>query len=119
VPGQGPGLYRGGKETHKSPAKTTVKEKKGLKQSIKEYWETSYHNIILARPTLERYIGVKGTEADTGRRNPSYSIVNAMGGKNPRALRRPNKGRKYNGNTPKNRSNRIKRLALLGRCPSR
>ena len=29
--GQGPGLYKGGKETHKSPVKTTVREKKGLK----------------------------------------------------------------------------------------
>jgi hypothetical protein len=42
-----------------------------------------------------------------------------MGGKNLRAPRRPNKGKKYNGNTPKNRSNRVKKLALLGRCPSR
>jgi hypothetical protein len=64
-------------------------------------------------------MGVKGAKADTGRRNLSYSIVNAMGGKNLKALRRPNKGKEYNGNTPKNRSNRIKRLALLGRCPSR
>jgi len=46
-------------------------------------------------------------------------MVNAMGGKYLRALRRPNKGRKYNGNTPKNRNNRIKRLALLGRYSSR
>jgi hypothetical protein len=45
-------------------------------------------------------------------------MVNAMGGKNPRALRRPNKSGKYNGNTPKDRSNRAKRLALLGRGPS-
>ena len=36
-----------------------------------------------------------------------------MGGKHPRALKRPNKGRKYNSNTLKNRNNRIKRLALL------
>ena len=46
-------------------------------------------------------------------------MVNAVGGKNLRALRRPNKGRKYNSNTPKDRDNRAKRLALLGRCPSR
>jgi len=46
-------------------------------------------------------------------------MVNAIGGKYLRALRRPNKGRKYNSNTPKNRNNRTKRLALLGRCPSR
>jgi len=64
-------------------------------------------------------MGVKGTEADLGKSNPSHSIVNAMGGKHLRAPRRPNKGRKYNSNTPKNRNNRIKRLALLGRRPSR
>jgi hypothetical protein len=64
-------------------------------------------------------MGVKGIKADLGKRNPSHSLVNAIGGKYPRAPRRPNKGRKYNGNTPKNRSNRIKRLALLGGCPSR
>jgi hypothetical protein len=46
-------------------------------------------------------------------------MVNTIGGKYLRALRRPNKGRKYNSNTPKNRNNRIKRLALLGRRPSR
>ena len=64
-------------------------------------------------------MGVKGIEADLGKTNPSYSIVNAIGGKYLRALRRPNKGRKYNSNTFKNRNNRTKRLALLGRCPSR
>jgi hypothetical protein len=62
---------------------------------------------------------VKNTKADTGRRNLSHSIVNTIGGKNPRAPRRPNKGKKYNSNTPKNRSNRIKRLALLSRCLSK
>ena len=46
-------------------------------------------------------------------------MVNAIGGKYARALRRPNEGRKYNSNTLKNRSNRTKRLALLGGCPSR
>jgi len=51
--------------------------------------------------------------------NPGYSMVNAIGGKYLRALRRSNKGRKYNSNTPKNRNNRTKRLALLGRYPSR
>jgi hypothetical protein len=64
-------------------------------------------------------MGVKGIKADLGKRNLSHSVVNAIGGKYLRALRRPNKGKKYNGNTSKNRSNRIKRLALLGRCPSR
>jgi len=68
---------------------------------------------------LERYIGVKGTKADSGKRNLNYGIVNAIGGKHLRALRRPNKGRKYNSNTLKNRDNRTKRLALLGRYPSR
>ena len=42
-------------------------------------------------------------------------MVNTMGGKHSRALKRSNKGRKYNGNTFKNRNNRTKRLALLGR----
>ena len=64
-------------------------------------------------------MGVEGTEADLGKSIPSYSMVNTMGGKYLRAPRRPNKGRKYNSNTPKNRNNRIKRLALLGRRPSR
>jgi len=64
-------------------------------------------------------MGVKGTEAILGKRNLSYSIVNAIGGKHLRALRRPNKGGKHNSNTLKNRDNRTKRLALLGRYPSR
>ena len=64
-------------------------------------------------------MGVKGTDVDLGKGNPSYSMVNAMGGKYLRALRGPNKGRKYNSNTLKNRNNRTKRLALLGGCPSR
>ena len=60
-------------------------------------------------------MGVKGAEADAGKRNLNYSMVNAIEGKNLRALKRPNKGRKYNSNTPKDRNNRTKRLALLGR----
>jgi len=64
-------------------------------------------------------MGVKGIEADLSKWNPSRSMVNAMGGKYLRAPRRPNKGRKHNSNTLKNRNNRTKRLALLGRCPSR
>jgi len=63
-------------------------------------------------------MGVKCIEVDLGKRNPSYSMVNAIGGKYLRALRGPNKGRKYNSNTSKDRSNKTKRLALLGRCPS-
>ena len=68
---------------------------------------------------LERYIGVKGLKANLGKRNPSYSIVNTIGDKYLRALRRPNKGRKYNSNTLKDRNNRTKRLTLLGRYSSR
>jgi len=64
-------------------------------------------------------MGVKGIEANLGKRNLSYSIVNAIEGKHLRALKRPNKGRKYNSNTLKNRTNRTKRLALLGRYPNR
>ena len=60
-------------------------------------------------------MGVKSIKADTGKRNLSYSIVNIIRGKNLRALKRPNKGRKYNSNTLKNRSNRIKKLVLLNR----
>src|SRR5258707_1357567 len=51
----------------------------------------SYRNIILVRLILERYIGVKGIEANLGKRNLSYSIVNTIGGKYLRALRGPNK----------------------------
>ena len=68
---------------------------------------------------LERHIGVKSIKANLGKRNLSRGIVNAIGGKHLRALRRPNKSRKYNSNTLKNRDNRTKRLALLGRCSSR
>jgi len=63
-------------------------------------------------------MGVKGIEVDLGKGNLSRSIGNTIGGKYLRALRGPNKGRKYNSNTFKNRNNRTKRLALLGRCPS-
>ena len=73
----------------------------------------------MVRLTLERYIGVKGIEADLDKRNLSYNIVNIIGGKYLRALKRPNKGKKYNSNTFKNRNNRTKRLALLNRCLSR
>jgi len=64
-------------------------------------------------------MGIKGIEANLGKRNLGRSIVNTIGGKYLRALRRPNKGRKYNSNTFKNRNNRTKRLALLGGCFSR
>ena len=68
---------------------------------------------------LERCIGVKGTKANLEKRNLNYSIVNIIGGKYLKVLKRPNKGRKHNSNTFKNRSNRTKRLALLSRCFSR
>ena len=42
-----------------------------------------------------------------------------MGGKHFKALKRFNKDRKYNSNTFKNKNNRTKRLATLGRCFSR
>jgi len=64
-------------------------------------------------------MGVKGTEVGLGKGNLSRSIGNAMGGKYLRAPRGPNKGRKYNSNTLKDRNNRTKRLALLGGCLSR
>jgi len=64
-------------------------------------------------------MGVKGIEVDLSKGNPSRSIGNTIGGKYLRALKGPNKGRKYNSNTLKDRNNRTKRLALLGRYPSR
>ena len=64
-------------------------------------------------------MGVKGIEAVIDKKYPSYSMANVIGGKNPRALRRPNKGKKHNSNTPKDRDNRSKRLASLGRYSSR
>jgi len=86
---------------------------------MKKHWEAIYHNIILARLTLKRYIEVKGVKANAGKRNLSHNIVNTMGDNDPRALRRPNKGKKYNNNTFKDRSNKTKGLALLGKCLSR
>jgi len=64
-------------------------------------------------------MGVKGIEVDLGKGNLSYSMGNTIGGKYLRAPRGPNKGRKYNSNTFKDRNNRTKRLALLGRYSSR
>ena len=119
APGQGPGLYRGGEETYKYIAKLTVRKRTELKQNIKEYQETIYCNTTLARLILERYIGVKGTEANAGKGSPSYNLVNTIGGNNLRALKRSNKNRKHNSNTFKDRNNRSKRLALLGKSPNR
>ena len=61
----------------------------------------------------------KGIEANIDKRILSYNIVNTIGDKDLRALRRPNKGRKYTSNSPKDRNNRAKRLAILSRYPSR
>src|SRR6266704_2053755 len=103
----------------KSLIKIITKEKKGPKQNIKKHWETIYCNIILAKPILEKHIGVKNIKTDVSKRNPSCNIVNIIKGNNPKALKRPNKGRKYNDNIFKDRNNKIKKLALLGKCPSR
>ena len=46
-------------------------------------------------------------------------MVNTIKGKYFRALRRPNKGKKYNSNTFKNRNNRTKRLVILNKCFSK
>jgi len=66
----------------------------------------------MARLTLKRYIEDEGADTNIVKRIASRSIVNAIEGKYLNALISVNKGRKYNSNTPKNRSNRIKRLAL-------
>ena len=42
-------------------------------------------------------------------------MVNIIGGKHFKALKRPNKGKKYNSNALKNRNNRTKTLAILSR----
>ena len=49
-------------------------------------------------------------------KNLSYSVVNIIGGKYLKTLKRPNKDKKYNNNTLKNRSNRVKKLILLNKC---
>ena len=46
-------------------------------------------------------------------------MVNTIGGKYFRALKRFNKNKKYNSNTFKNRNNRTKKLATLDKCFSR
>ena len=62
---------------------------------------------------------VKSAKVDTGKRSLSCNIVNTIGDNNLKALKRPNKSRKYNGNIFKDKNNRAKKLALLGRCPSK
>jgi len=78
---------------YKKLVKTIVRRRKELKESLKEYYETIYYNITLVKLILERYIGVKGIKADSSKRNLSYNIINAIGGKYLRALKRPNKGK--------------------------
>ena len=64
-------------------------------------------------------MGVESAETVADKRHLSYNMVNAIKGKYLRALRRPNKNRKYNGNIFKDKDNRAKRLVLLGRYPSK
>jgi hypothetical protein len=64
-------------------------------------------------------MGVEGVEMVINKKHLSHSIVNTIGGKYLRALKRPNKNKKYNNNIFKDKNNRAKRLALLGRCPNR
>jgi hypothetical protein len=64
-------------------------------------------------------MGVKDAELVADKKHLSYSIVNAIRDKHLRALRRPNKNKKYNSNIFKDKDNRAKRLALLGRCLSK
>ena len=64
-------------------------------------------------------MGVKGVKTAANKRYLSYNMVNAIGGKYLKALKRPNKSKKYNGNIFKDKDNRAKRLVLLGRCPNK
>jgi len=64
-------------------------------------------------------MGVENAKNNTGKRSLSYSMINAIGGNNLKAPKGPNKGRKHNNNTFKNRNNRTKKLALLSKYPSR
>jgi len=68
---------------------------------------------------LERYIGNKNAKANLSKRNLSYSMVNAIKNKYLKGLKSPNKGKKYNSNIFKDRNNKIKKLALLGRNPNK
>ena len=68
---------------------------------------------------MVRYIGVKGVKMVVDKKYLSYNIVNIIGGKYLRALKRPNKSKKYNSNIFKDKNNKAKKLALLGRCFNR
>jgi len=73
----------------------------------------------LARLILEKYIKGEGVKVDVSKRSLSRNMVNVIGDNNLKALRRPNKGKKYNNNIFKDRNNRFKRLVLLSRYPNR
>ena len=60
-------------------------------------------------------MGVKGAKTVIDKRHLSYSIVNIIRGKYLRALKGPNKSKKYNNNIFKDKNNKAKKLALLGR----
>ena len=62
-----------------------------------------------------KYIGDKNVKAVINTKCLSYSIANTIGGKILNFLKRPNKGKKYNGNTFKDKDNRFKGLALLSK----
>ena len=64
---------------------------------------------------LEKCIEIKNAKANAGKKTPNCNIVNAIGGNNLKTLKRPNKGKKHNGNTPKGKNNKTKKLALLGK----
>ena len=68
---------------------------------------------------LKRYIRGKSIKTVASKRSLSYNMVNVIGNNNLKALRKLNKGRKYNSNIFKDRNNRLKRLAFLGRCLSK
>ena len=104
---------------YKCTAKSIARKRMGPKQNTKKHWGTIYCNTTLTRPILKRHMGVKSAKANTGKRSLNCSIVNAIKDNNPKALKRLNKSRKHNSNTFKNRNNKTKRLALLGRCPNR
>ena len=73
----------------------------------------------MARQTLARRIKVKGIKTVADKRHLSHNMVNTIGGKYLKALRRPYKSRKYNNNIFKDKNNRAKRLVLLNKCFNR
>ena len=55
----------------KCTAKSTARKRTGPKQNTKEYQRTIYCNTTLARPILEKYIGIENAKTSTGKRSPS------------------------------------------------